>query len=97
MLTNLDKAAQLDPPGAGKYFYNMGALLVNSAQNEAAMREKLSAALKDIKTDYGCVPTAVYCGMLLRSFRTSVDGRCGGWGCGAERCHIEQVRCDAKD
>lgn len=31
------------------------------------------------------------------SFRTSVDGRCGGWGCGAERCHIEQVRCDAKD
>lgn len=34
--TNLDKAAQLDPPGAGKYFYNMGALLVNSAQNEAA-------------------------------------------------------------
>jgi tetratricopeptide (TPR) repeat protein len=34
--TNLDKAAQLDPPGAGKYFYNMGALLVNSGQNEAA-------------------------------------------------------------
>jgi tetratricopeptide (TPR) repeat protein len=37
--TNLDKAAQLDPPGAGKYFYNMGALLVNSAQNEAAGEE----------------------------------------------------------
>jgi len=33
---NLDKAAQLDPPGAGKYFYNMGALLVNSGQNDAA-------------------------------------------------------------
>ncbi len=33
---NLDKAAQLDPPGAGKYFYNMGALLVNSNQNAAA-------------------------------------------------------------
>jgi tetratricopeptide (TPR) repeat protein len=34
--TNLDKAAQLDPPGAGKYFYNMGALLVNGNQTEAA-------------------------------------------------------------
>ena len=34
--TNLAKAAQLDPPGAGKYYYNLGALLVNSGQNEAA-------------------------------------------------------------
>jgi len=34
--TNLDKAAQLDPAGAGKYFFNMGALLVNSGQNDAA-------------------------------------------------------------
>jgi len=33
---NLDKAAQLDPAGAGKYFYNMGALLVNGNQSEAA-------------------------------------------------------------
>jgi tetratricopeptide (TPR) repeat protein len=37
--TNLDKAAQLDPPGAGKYFYNMGALLVNGGQNDAAGEE----------------------------------------------------------
>jgi tetratricopeptide (TPR) repeat protein len=37
--TNLDKAAQLDPAGAGRYFYNMGALLVNGAQNEAACTE----------------------------------------------------------
>ena len=34
--TNLEKAAQLDPPGAGRYFYNMGALLVNGGQSEAA-------------------------------------------------------------
>jgi len=34
--TNLAKAAELDPPGAGKYYYNLGALLVNSGQNEAA-------------------------------------------------------------
>lgn len=33
---NLDKAAQLDPAGSGKYYYNMGALLVNSSQNDAA-------------------------------------------------------------
>jgi tetratricopeptide (TPR) repeat protein len=34
--TNLDKAAQLDPAGAGKYYYNMGALLVNSGLNDEA-------------------------------------------------------------
>lgn len=32
----LAKAAQLDPPNAGKYFYNLGALLVNTGQNEPA-------------------------------------------------------------
>jgi tetratricopeptide (TPR) repeat protein len=45
--TNLDKAAQLDPPGAGKYFYNMGALLVNSAQNDAAGEEFKKAIAAD--------------------------------------------------
>jgi tetratricopeptide (TPR) repeat protein len=45
--TNLDKAAQLDPAGAGKYFYNMGALLVNSAQNEAAGEEFKKAIAAD--------------------------------------------------
>jgi tetratricopeptide (TPR) repeat protein len=33
---NLAKAAELDPPGAGKYYYNLGALLVNSGQNDVA-------------------------------------------------------------
>lgn len=32
----LQKAADLDPPNAGKYYYNLGALLVNSGQSEAA-------------------------------------------------------------
>ena len=32
----LAKAAQLDPPSAGKYYYNLGALLVNNGQNEEA-------------------------------------------------------------
>ncbi len=44
---NLDKAAQLDPPGAGKYFYNMGALLVNSNQNDAAGEEFKKAIAAD--------------------------------------------------
>ncbi len=30
------KAAQLDPPGAGKYYYNLGAILVNTGQNDQA-------------------------------------------------------------
>lgn len=34
--TNIDKAAQLDPTNAGKYFYNMGALLMNSGQGSSA-------------------------------------------------------------
>jgi len=32
----LTKAAQLDPPNAGKYYYNLGAVLVNTGQNDAA-------------------------------------------------------------
>lgn len=32
----LAKAAQLDPPSAGKYYYNLGALLVNNGQTEPA-------------------------------------------------------------
>lgn len=34
--TNIEKAAQLDPPNAGKYYYNLGALLMNSGQGESA-------------------------------------------------------------
>jgi tetratricopeptide (TPR) repeat protein len=33
---SIDKAAQLDPAGAGKYYFNMGALLTNSGQTEPA-------------------------------------------------------------
>lgn len=32
----LQKAAALDPPGGGRYYFNLGALLVNSGKNEAA-------------------------------------------------------------
>ncbi len=33
---NLGKAAALDAAGAGKYYYNLGAILVNTGQNEPA-------------------------------------------------------------
>ena len=32
----LNKAATLDPPNTGRYYYNLGALLVNSGQNDPA-------------------------------------------------------------
>jgi len=32
----LTKAAQLDPPNAGRYYYNLGAVLVNTGQTEPA-------------------------------------------------------------
>jgi tetratricopeptide (TPR) repeat protein len=34
--TELNKAAQLDPPNAGQYYYNLGAILTNSGQGDAA-------------------------------------------------------------
>jgi len=33
----LDKAAALNPPGAGQYYFNLGAIMVNTGQNEAAI------------------------------------------------------------
>jgi tetratricopeptide (TPR) repeat protein len=36
MQDELKKAAELDPPNGGKYYYNLGAILVNSGQNDAA-------------------------------------------------------------
>jgi tetratricopeptide (TPR) repeat protein len=37
--TKLAKAVELDPPGAGKYHYNLGALLMNSNQTDGAVDE----------------------------------------------------------
>ncbi len=36
MQTELKKAAELDPPNGGKYYYNLGAMLVNANQGDAA-------------------------------------------------------------
>jgi tetratricopeptide (TPR) repeat protein len=54
----LAKAAQLDPPTAGKYYYNLGALLVNNGQSEpagAAFKKAIDADPKyaDAQYQYG--------------------------------------------
>jgi Tfp pilus assembly protein PilF len=36
MQAELEKAAQINPAGAGQYYYNLGATLVNSGQNDPA-------------------------------------------------------------
>ncbi len=47
----LNKAAQLDPPGAVRYYYNLGAVLINSNQTEpaAAAFQKAIAAYDQAK------------------------------------------------
>jgi Tfp pilus assembly protein PilF len=42
----LDKAATLDPPGAGRYYFNLGAVMVNNRQDDGALAafEKCIAA-----------------------------------------------------
>jgi len=57
----LAKAAQLDPTNAGRYFYNLGAVMVNSGQNEAAGE----AFKKAIDTDPNYADAQYQYGMYL--------------------------------
>jgi tetratricopeptide (TPR) repeat protein len=43
----LAKAVELDPPGAGKYHYNLGALLMNGGQTDGALDEFRKAIAAD--------------------------------------------------
>ena len=68
----LTKAAQLDPPNAGKYFYNLGAVLVNIGQLEpagAAFKKAIEANpnYADAQYQYG-----VY---LVSKATTTPDGK----------------------
>jgi tetratricopeptide (TPR) repeat protein len=68
----LQKAAELDPPNAGKYYYNLGALLVNSGQNEPA-----SVAFKkaiDLQPTYADAYYQ-YGVMLVAKAQFSADGK----------------------
>ncbi len=57
----LAKAAQLDPPNAGRYFFNLGAVLVNTGQNDAACE----AFKKAIDTDANYADAQYQFGMCL--------------------------------
>jgi tetratricopeptide (TPR) repeat protein len=57
----LQKAAAIDPPNAGRYYYNLGALLVNSQQSEPA----LEAFKKAIDADPNYADAHYQLGMAL--------------------------------
>jgi tetratricopeptide (TPR) repeat protein len=68
----LAKAAQLDPPNAGRYFYNLGAVMINSGQNEAAGE----AFKKAIDTDPNYADAQYQYGMyLLSKLQMTPDGK----------------------
>ncbi len=68
----LTKAATLDPPNAGRYYYNLGALLVNSAQNEPAGE----AFKKAIEADPNYADAQYQYGVYLLSKATiAADGK----------------------
>jgi tetratricopeptide (TPR) repeat protein len=72
MQAELKKAADLDPPNAGKYYYNLGALLVNSGQNDAAAE----AFKKAIETNTGYADAYYQYGVtLVAQAKIGQDGK----------------------
>jgi tetratricopeptide (TPR) repeat protein len=63
----LTKAAQLDPAGAGRYFYNLGALLVNNGQSDPAAE----AFKKAMEADPNYADAYYQYGILLISKATT--------------------------
>jgi tetratricopeptide (TPR) repeat protein len=70
--TELNKAAQLDPPNAGKYYYNLGALLVNSGQT-AASEQAFKKAI-EANPDYADAQFQ-YATALSARLTTAADGK----------------------
>jgi tetratricopeptide (TPR) repeat protein len=68
----LTKAAQLDPPSAGKYYYNLGAVYVNTGQTEPAG----AAFKKAIEADPNYADAYYQMGLVLfGQATTSPDGK----------------------
>jgi tetratricopeptide (TPR) repeat protein len=68
----LEKAAAIDPAGAGKYYYNLGAVLVNTGQLEEAGQ----AFKKAIEADPNYAPAQYQYGVYLVSKATTTpDGQ----------------------
>ncbi len=70
--SELQKAAELDPPNAGKYYYNLGALLVNANQSEDASKAfkkamELQPTYADAYYQYGVT--------LVSKAQISADGK----------------------
>ena len=68
----LQKAATLDPPNAGKYFYNLGAVLVNIGQSEPAGEAFKKAIDADPKYADAQYQYGVY---LVGKATTTADGK----------------------
>src|SRR5206468_386236 len=68
----LNKAAQLDPTQAGKYFYNLGAVLVNTGQTEPAGEAFKKAIEIDPKYADAHYQYGIY---LLGKATTTADGK----------------------
>jgi len=68
----LEKSAQLDPPNAGKYYYNMGAVMMNTGQMDAAGE----AFKKAIATSPNYAPAWYQYGLfLLGKAQIAPDGK----------------------
>jgi tetratricopeptide (TPR) repeat protein len=68
----LNKAAQMDPPNAGKYFYNLGALLVNNQQLEPAGEAFKKAIEADDKYADAYYQYGIY---LISKAQVTPDGK----------------------
>ena len=68
----LNKAAELDAPNAGRYFYNLGAVLVNTGQTEPAGEAFKKAIEKDPTYADAQYQYGVY---LLSKATTTADGK----------------------
>lgn len=68
----LKKAAELDPAGAGKYYYNLGAVLVNTGQTDAALEAFKKAT--ELQPDYAPAQFQ-YATALSSKMQTTPDGK----------------------
>lgn len=72
MQANIEKAAQIDPTNAGKYYYNLGAVLMNGGQNDPAC----AAFKKAIDTDANYADAQYQYGVCMVSKATiGSDGK----------------------
>ena len=68
----LKKAAELDPASAGKYYYNLGAVLVNTGQTDAALDAFKKAT--ELQPDYAPAQFQ-YATALSSKMQTTADGK----------------------